>query len=198
MGAARGAPRGHRHGAKLGTSPPGNLGRKGVRARGTLSPDRTPIWRVREKFPKLLELARFKAPAALALRSQVGRKKPRGWRLVDTDCCQLGGGLGNPVFFSSGPRFPICRIKLGSFAGMGPEAKRAARLALNRPVSAPVLQFQARDAGDTAAEVRDFGDSWNPGPGLGPTRALRIAWEVCLGCLGDISSLRSLAKQVTK
>lgn len=48
---------------------------------------------------------------------------------------------------------------------MGPEAKRAARLALNRPVSAPVLQFQARDAGDTAAEVRDFGDSWNPGPG---------------------------------
>lgn len=69
---------------------------------------------------------------------------------MDTDCCQLGDGLGNPVFFffsPSGPRFPICRLKLGSFEGMGPEARRSARLALNRPVSAPVLQFQARDAG---------------------------------------------------
>lgn len=68
---------------------------------------------------------------------------------------------------------------------MVPEATRAARRALNCPHSpAPVLQFQGRDAGDTTAEVRDFGGSWNSGPDPGPAGGLGIAWEVCLGCFG--------------
>lgn len=60
--------------------------------------------------------------------------RERAWKLETTGCRHLGGGLGDLAFFS-GPRFPICRVKLGSFEGMGPEAMRAARHALNCPHS---------------------------------------------------------------
>lgn len=59
---------------------------------------------------------------------------------------------------------------------MGPEAKRAARLALNRPQFLHL--FSGFRLGMLGTQLQ------KSGPGLRPTRALGIAWEVCLGCLG--------------